>query len=107
STTWAAKAGAARSVSAANEALTRASSGQAAQRPAAVGRVAEGVLVDAEQVELRHQQVVVRLAPELEVAAGAQGAAQLAGQHEGNVVDGVARALAQLVAPDDQRVVEH
>ena len=79
---------------------------QPRQRPlAAEVRVAEPLDVVPEAVGQREQQPVVRHLAELERAAHLEVEA-VADQHERDVVERVRVALAQLVGPDDQRVVE-
>src|SRR5690606_896705 len=80
---------------------------EAAQGAGAVIGVAEGLGFDAQCVEHREQEIAVAGVVVLEVTPGAQGAAGVADEQVGDVVEGVRVALADLVAPEHQGVVEH
>src|SRR5262252_8280650 len=77
--------------------------------------IAEGVLVDPEQLQERHEELVVRhavaesrrqAAQVVEVATGRELPAAASRQHHRHVEVGVLAALTQLVAPVEEHVVE-
>ena len=72
---------------------------------AAEVRVAEALDAMAHAVRQRQQQAIVRHAVVAQRPAHAEVEA-VADQHERDVVERVRVALAQLVGPDDQRIVE-